>query len=262
MEYKITKEHIKMIIIILIISIIIISLAFAYKYFIAREYIDDKGKYLIIAGSVIYEKTPIKWKQITKFDDKLSDLLYKITDGKKVIEDVTMQFLDETNEWYFYNKDYDFVTMKNYRYATHNLDVKGAEYKIETITDINEDKVIKKFLTHEKIKKIKDYAAGKITVDLDGDNQDETIYVLSNYSFENTSNNIKSFMIIHNTKGTEKISEINNTNIRIMEILDLDSDGKYEVIVGKGIEDQAEFTDCYTIYKYKNNKLKFYQGCN
>ena len=46
-----------------------------------------------------------------------------------------------------------------------------------------------------------------------------------------------------------------------MDILDLDGDGLYELVVSKGVLNLPTLNDCYQIYEFSNGKYRLKQDC-
>lgn len=260
MEIEERKKIIKTLIFFATICVLIIIGTLIYNNFIKDDGAKSSNKYLILGNYLILQKTNTGFKQIDKLNDEILDYKYTITNQEQYKNDITMQFLN--NEWYFFDKDYNEVTMQNFKAATHNLLVNLADFVSETITNPLDDEYIEQFIYENQISNKTTYRASRIAYDFDKDGNPEYIYTISNYSLSVTDYSQKGFIFI---VKDNKIININNNDgngpFTVMQILDLDNDDNYELIVNKGDIDVKSFDSCYQIYKMNEGKWQLEKDC-
>ena len=102
----------------------------------------------------------------------------------------------------------------------------------------------------------------KLSLDFDGDGSIETIYRFTNFKLDIMDYTVKTYLVlVRNNAVIDTISSSNSDVFEIMEVIDLDNDGKKEVVIGKDVVDIPTFYSCYQIYKINDNDLKIYQDC-
>lgn len=253
---KMTKEEVSTLIKAIIFLAIVALLALMFNIFIRDDGSKFSSRYLIFGNYLVWQKTNTSYKQIEKLDNKILDSSYTIMDGKSTFEDVTMQFLN--NEWYFFDKDYNEIDMPSFRVATNGVKVKLGNYKSEDATG---DDVVYEFLEDQKVTHLDSYKANKISYDFDKDGEKEDIYTVSNVSLEVTNYDIKGFIFMDKDGKFIKLDEMNNKSIRVMEIIDIDNNGDYEMVVARGAIDLTTFDSCYQLYDYKKGQWKIIKDC-
>ncbi len=256
---KLTQEQIKMLKKIGLFFIIIILIALIYAFFIKDYQKKGHNQYLIIGNYLILQKTNSGWEQITEFNEELEKNLYTITDGTNTYKDVTLQYYQNHN-WYFFDKEYNQINMPNFKIATLNLDIKLANYQIQNI-NIEQDKYATEVLNDNNAFNKNSYVAYKVDYDFDNDGNIETIYTLNNSSLEVTSGTQKGFMFAVKNNKITMLKNQEDTPYNIMEILDIDNDGNYEFIATENVIDLPTLNSCYLIYDLEDNKWNLKHDC-
>lgn len=256
---KITEEEKKMLIKVGILFLIIIMAALIYVFFIKHG---QKGsdQYLIVDNYLILEKNNDKWNQIQEYNDELSKKTYNITDGINSYNNITMQYSQNRN-WYFFDKDYNQIQMPKFRVATRNISVKLADYKKENVDNITDDVFINEVFNSYSVTNRETYRASKVTYDFDQDGIEETIYTLGNNTLESVDYVIRGFLFVVKNDKVTMLKQIKNGPFCVMEILDLDNDGKYEMIVSEKVLNMPTFDSCYLIYNLEGNKWNIKHEC-
>lgn len=254
------EKNIRALTIAAIIAVIVIVGGLLYNYFIKDDGANASDKYLIVGNYLILQKTNTSFKQIKEASKKVLQNKFVINDGNNVKNDVTLQFLD--NKWYFFDNNFKEIQMPNFRVATHNLKVKLAKFERKIVVNFSNDKYINKFLEDNNVKNVDSYTADAISCDLDNDGKVEYIYTLSNYTLSTTNYKQKgySFIVKDNTiyDLTEKNIDVPYT---VMEILDLNIDDKYEIIINRGDVNLKTFDSCYKIYGVSGDKIELQKDC-
>ncbi len=237
-----------------VVTISIIVVAIVLKLTIFGE--GAKDNYVIVGNYLILQETRNGWKQINDFNDELANKKYTIMNGNTNETNITLQKAPN-NEWYFLDNNFNQVKMDDFRIATHNLNINLGNFERE----IGKDKYINSYLAKNKIEKPDTYSVNKIKFDFDNDGTDENIYTLSNFSLESTNYDQKSFILMERNGKTTLIEESDEEPYMVMEILDIDNDNNYEMIVSKGVLDVPTFDSCYLIYKFENEKWTLEKDC-
>ncbi|MBR3199270.1 MAG: hypothetical protein IKG27_04575 [Bacilli bacterium] len=219
-----------------------------------------KEDYIIINKSLILTKSGSKYKQINKLDDSVLDFEYNVYSKGNVYKDVSIKIKD--NVWYFFDKDYNDLNLNLVpaAYTKKFEKIKVADYKT-TYYDEDDDSYLSKIAKGKLVNNFKD-SLMKTSYDLDGDGITETIYTINNYGL--TSSSRDSYSSVFLVKGDTLIGELSSDHrypYIVQSVIDLDGNGKYEVIVSKGTIDMATFDTCYQIYSIKGKKIKLIKDC-
>lgn len=251
---------IKTLIFTVIIAVLLIIGSLIYNYYFKDDGAKSSNKYLILGNYLILQKTNTSFKQIKELDDDVLKNEYTITDGKNNTNNVTIQFLN--NQWHFFDKDYNEVSMPDFKAATHNMSVKLANFNQEIIENPLNDEYLLNFFEMNKIPNEQTYSGYITTYDLDKDGNEELIYTISNYSLSATDYEQNGFIFM---VKDDQIINLNDNDGKgpytVMQILDLDNDNNYEIIINKGSVNLKTFDSCYQIYSQKNNKWNLIKDC-
>ncbi len=253
------EKTIKLLVWSAIIFIIIIFAAVVYNIFIKDDGAKTSDKYILFGNYLILQKTNFSYQQIKTLDDKILQYDYIVTDGKNTRNDVKIQFLN--NKWYLFDKEYNEIKMNTMRMATHNFKATLVNYLRNTHIMASDDQRIHEFLENDSARKPDSYFFTKISTDLDNDGQEENLYTLNNNSLAAVNYPVKGFLLMEKDSNLIKIAEAENQPFTIMEIVDLESDGTYEMIVNKGDVDLKSFDSCYQIYSFKDGKFELVKDC-
>ncbi len=216
------------------------------------------NKYLIAGNYMILQKTNSGFVQIDEISDDMLKLKYDISDGNIVKNDVTLQYVD--NNWYFFDKDYNEIDMSDFRVAAHKFKFSLADIKRETV-QISSDDYVNDFFDRLGIFVKDSYKGFRIISDFDKDGEDEYIYTINNYSLTETGYIPAGYIF---AVDNDKLIYDENTGkgmYTVMDVMDLDNDGNYEIIVNKGNIDLKTFDSCYQFYNYESDKLKLKKDC-
>jgi len=221
------------------------------------------NQYIIIGKTLILEKKSNEWQQLEEVNQDLLKQKYIVDTGEKKYKNTTVNYA--SNTWYYVDEHFNNIDSNKVRIAYNKVDnIKLADYTWQMADETDLD-ILSSALEDENIKDINSFLINtiKITIDLDNDGSDENIYTSTNasLSYDGQPQFSKMFVV----KDDEIIQTINsdgNEPFYIIEILDLDNDGKYEIIVNKGDIDIKKFDSCYQIYKINKNKLKIEKDCS
>lgn len=252
------KKNLKYIVIlILLLSIYVILIVFFNG--------DNNNKqgdgYLIVGESLIYQKVNDNWEQLVEVPN-ISDLKFTVYDGNNKRENVNVQY--NSNMWYFFDDDYNEVNFDDFRIAfTNNLDIKINQNTVQGYDDTDENYILQVIDTNNSVS-IDAYKISlrKLNLDVDGDTEEETLYTMSNYSYEATDYKQISYLFIVDN-GVVKIVDSSEgfEPFVIIDSMDLEGDGNFEVVVAKDVMDVPSFDSCYQIYGLKDGEYSLLKDC-
>ncbi len=218
-------------------------------------------KYLIINETVIFEKGKNDFKQLTKPTESVLKQKYTVYSDSGVTEDVSLQYT--SNNWYYFNKSYKDLELKKVRLATNIDGISLASYE-SSYYDDNDYSVLSTSLGKSGVTKIDSFKnqTRKISCDFDNDGVNEIIYTTTNYSLSFVDEvNVSKMFMVKNGSVVQEIAKNESSPYSVIEVLDLDSDGNYEMVVSKGAVDIKSFDTCYQIYKFNKGKWELKQDC-
>lgn len=204
--------------------------------------------YLVVSDKAVFKLENDKW--VDSNYSQISNVKFTIDNEKKGYVSMNM---GKT-----YIKENGKYKQKNFRVAISNSKVGLADYEKSTVKPEN-DYYVSTILSNVDKSIWNTFDAKMVNIDLDGDNQSEMLYVVSDVTKDNTSCiGTKVFMV----KDNEIQMIINSGMYRyeLTDILDLNNDGKYEIILEKSdeVEDRS---NCFELYELKNGKYKAIKKC-
>ncbi len=257
-NFEKVKKNIKWIVIVVVIVACYIFLAL----FINNKDNVNSNKYLLIGNYLIWHESKGKWYQKTAVDADVTNHKYILYNGANKYDADTLQFL--SNKWHFFDKDYNSIPTDDFKFAYTGMnDVKPTDYEIQTY-DSGDDDVIKEVAKVYDNNSLNNYRGTllKVSLDFDGDGVIETIYRFTNFKLDIMDYEVKAYLVlVRNNRVVNVINSSDGDVFEIMDVIDLDSDGKDEIIIGKDVVDVPTFYSCYQIYKIESNELQLYQDC-
>ncbi len=221
--------------------------------------------YLILDNDLVWKLEEDKWISVDK-DTVLKRVNFKIYYNKTNIKEGKINFIG-SNSFIKEKGSYKYEE-KQFKAAISNGDLKLLDIRKTNINDINSDAyasyIFMNSFDKEDSKKIyKNYYkrifCQKIKVDINNDKQKENIYVLNSLTKESTSFSYSNISLVIND-NIQNILSSSTYYYDIKNILDLDSDNKYEIIVKKA-KYKGSNTYCYELYKNVNGKYKKEKEC-
>ena len=238
------------------ITLIIIILGFlALMYFLFAKDNLSQERYkttFIIGDSTVWNYSSRRWTTLENYKT-LSDINWKkftvYEDNNKLGNYLAWR----DDKWYFFTEDKEAVVTNGGKILAFNSNhpINVIKYNEVPTTD-NDLDVINYVLTdHELSTSSKFTVNTKVDVDLDNDEELETIYCLSNaFATEFTPDNVFSFVVIKDDNNIFYLYEAvdDNTGVNscrpfIHHIIDVNNDNNYEIIVSCGrysIEEQLD----------------------
>lgn len=219
--------------------------------------------YYIVDETLILVKNGNVWNQETQFDSTILKNKYNVYGQFGSKKDVILNY--SSNRWYYMDANYKDLSLNRVRLATNKSNqVKLADYKIAyyNSSDYN---YVKQAIGKKNVSQFEDGTV-KYSCDIDGDGISEIFYTitnerLANVDFESASiKNYSTIIMIKNNK-IYKLDTDTSSPFSINDIIDLDGDGKYEIIVSKGVLDTPTFDSCYQIYNFKDDKFERLMDC-
>lgn len=232
---------------------------------------NSNKKYLILNNDYVFDITN-EIKIVKEFPSYLNNTKIKYFDdnsekeGYIKINKKRQQIDDENgNNIDIYTKDYNLIISDNL-IATSNIkqlktiDIKSIEEKTaSTDSDIVQDYLSEKNKNFDKVNYYRKY-----TLDLNNDNKQEKLFILSNIddSEFSSSNSIFEYVFINDGESNNTLYSMENGGIiyYLNNIFDLENDNNYEI--NFSIENNNDpYYHCESIFKLKDN-YKEYKNCN
>ena len=250
MEIKDKKQIIigLIILVIIIIGIIIVNSISNKK--------ENNNSYLIAGNTIVFQKIGNNWHQITEITDNILNQKYTVKTNNKTYKNSNVSYA--SNMWYYMDKDYKDIQNVQVAYTNMN-DITPATFQgawassadtktLQTVLNRND---IANFLNNTRL----------ISFDFDQDGTDEVIYTTTNASLSYTGESEKNLIFMIKGGQIQKIEENDSDTYMVMNIMDLDNDNNYEMIVSKGSIDIKTLDTCYQIYKMKDNSWQLIHDC-
>ena len=179
--------------------------------------------------------------------------MFNVYNANDEVNDVFIQY--NADKWYFFDSDYNEKTFDDFRIAfTNNLNIKINQNMVQRYDDTDENYILQVIDTDnsESIDAYK-ISLRKLKLDVDGDDEEETLYAMSNYSYDVTDYKQVSYLFIVDNDKVKIVDSSEGFNpFIIIDSMDLDGDGNFEVIVAKDVMDVPSFDSCYQIYGMQN----------
>lgn len=218
-----------------------------------------KDSYLIINESTIIKKDGFNYKQLNSFKKRISDGKFNVYSDGELYENVDIK--NKSNEWYYFDKDYNDLDLKkvSLAYSKSLNKLKEANYDV-SFYDESDDVVLNEVLKGENISNYKDSVIKSI-FDLDGDGTVETIYTINDFALSDSNGSSAYIFLVRNNKLVKVIENDKNQSFLVQNIVDIDGDGKYELFVSKGTNDVVTYDTCMKIYTINKNNSKCILDC-
>lgn len=246
----------KIIVIICLLLIVIVGVGIAVKL----VFFSKSNEYLFLHESMIWEKNGKEWKQVKEVSDDVLKQTYTLYNENGQTKDISIK--EATSGFYYFDKNYKQIKSKNLRGISNIKGIKFADYKKEFGQD-SDNGYVKEALSQINVNLPNGYWTKKVTYDFDTDGQEETVYISSNYSFDIVDYQI--YSVVYQVKDgqvTQIIDKAKDNQFDFFEILDVDNDGKYEMILTYKVKNLPGLTSCYKMYKLNNNKWETIKNCS
>lgn len=245
----------------IIISVCVIYALVMFLIFNKKE-TDYTGQYLIIDRNILkYEEN--EWGTVEYNSQDTSNILFHVYKNNQYQGNYYLNLYND--KWYFFDKNNESHNLYGSLLAYNgDLDIDVESFEIEQAT------------LNEVSSMLKDYDLSinnnseltvneKVVFDFDNDNEDEIIYNLSNITLDiDNANTLLFTLVIYQDNDKiqtvidkkETISNSDNKFYTISNIIDLNNDKKYEIIL-KQEQLMNSSVQCIQIYQpYKNKQIK------
>ena len=255
-DKKNIKKYIKWIIIATVFIVLYIVLAL----FINNQNDRKSNNYLLIGNRLIWNEIDGKFYQLTDVSDNLLKNKFTVDNGNKYQAN-NLQFTDR--KWYFFDKDYNEIIYDDSSIAySGDLDVSFISYDILNY-DKNDDQYIQEVAQPQNDNLFNIYTRGlnKVIYDFDGDGEVESLYFMTNSSLTVTDYSMNSYMFIVKNNEVIDIVKSDDDTFNLESILDINNDGKLELVISYGAKNISTFDVCYQIYHITDEKFDLSQNC-
>lgn len=251
------KSHIIAIILVVIYMILVI-IFFSNK--------NNDNQYIIMGNKSVWHFNNNEWNDVSDFNSVTSENEFYVYDGTDFKGKYDLDFTN--NRWYIFDQNRNSIHLNQELFAS-NKNIKVKNFNIDTINvnDINLiNKIGKKtYLSSSDL--INTNINQKISLDVDKDNKDETIYFISNMFVQDNKNKYFSYVLYVNDNKLYELQNIQENENRldsflysISHIIDYNDDGKYEIIMTR-YPFRPE-GDCKLMYKLEYGKYKIVKDCD
>ena len=250
------KKNIKWVVIIAVLIMVYIAIAFVLNN-------KDNGvtnNYVIVGNEIIWHKINDKWYQEANVSQDLLNQKFIYDDGQKKTQVDDLEF--SRGQLRFFDENHKTLSNKHFRVAyTNNLNIKLADFTLEGY-DSNDDNILFELfdLNADEWAYLKSQMK-KINYDFDNDNNIETLYIITNLSSNIQDYGFGSYLFLVKNNKIVNVIEGGEDSFKIIDVLDIDNDDNYEIVISKGASDSPTFNDCYPIYKIVDSTLTLYQDC-
>jgi len=227
------------------IIVLIILFIFSLIVFLTVKNNNSKSNnlYLIIDQSSVFEYNKNKWQSISK-------LKYDQYNWKKCNYYEDSKFLGSNylvytnNKWYVFNSNKEAILQNNTFLAIGG----NKKVQVKNITQVNTDQtdeiLIRQVLNENSITDYQNYVTrSKVVTDLDNDNKNETLYILSNmFPTDFSPSKVYNIVfvkdddaILYIYKDIDELANMyDNCKVYLNNIIDINQDSNYEIIIGCG----------------------------
>lgn len=217
------------------------------------------NSYLFINESSILTKSAFGYKQVKNFDDKFLDEKYNVYSDSGLHKNITIK--RNSNSWYYFNKNYKDLELTNVSlaYTSNFKGLKVADYDVSYYDD-GDDDILNEVLSGEDISNY-EKSVIKSSFDLDNDGVLETIYTINDFDLTDSEGNYSFIFLVREGKLVNIIDKDSDDSFLVQNIVDIDGDGKYEIIVSKGTNDVVTFDTCIKMYSINKKNFKCILDC-
>jgi len=165
---------------------------------------------------------------------------------------------DRINTYIKEDKEYK---KKNFKIAISNDDLVLPSYNVSNFV-VGDNEFALSLLDNTYFN-LTLFKGTEISVDLDNNNVEDTLYLVSNLNENNTNGGVSKIFVVENEKIKQVIIDSGIYWYELNGIVDLDGDGKYEIILKKMVKTgEGIYDKCYELYSLVNSKYKAVKKCN
>ena len=255
-DKKNIKKHVKWI----IIAIIFVVLYIVFALFINNQGNKKSNNYLLLGNKLIWNEIDGKFYQLMDVTDDLLKNKFIVDNGNKY-QATNLQFTDR--KWYFFDKNYNEINYDDFSIAySGDLDVSSISYDILNY-DKTDDQYIQDVAQPQNDSLFNIYTQGlnKVIYDFDGDGEMESLYFMTNASLTVTDYSMTSYMFIVKNNEVTDIVKSDDDTFNLEGVLDINNDGKLELVISYGAINISTFDVCYQIYHVNGGKFDLIQNC-
>ena len=262
------KKDIRKNIIWVIVLVVVILLYIIFAVFVDQGVnqtgVFESDSYIYVKNYLVWHLVGNEYRQVIEMPSDEQDGEYVVYNGNNRFEASKAQYLNQV--WYFFDDDYKQINDDDFRiaYTGFENDISVANYN-EAQYEESDDNIISAVVSDvstSQLETIKNSLV-KYFVDIDNDGQTEVIYTFSDNKLDVSDYTPISYLVL--VKDGEVLDQItttgSNTVYVVQDILDLENDGTYELIVSYDVRNYPTFDNCYQIYKVHDGKINLFQNC-
>lgn len=250
------KKKIKLIV---IIGIIIIIYLFVILVIFGKDINDFFiPKYIVNTDGLFwqYDSDEI-FKTVQEFNNIEGEYTLYYNDGTNKKAELKPNF-DIFNEGF---KGADELSNNNLKYATNIKNFKQIKYNIEEV-DIYNTPIVRDVLKEFDFDYLQTFSGNSVTLDLDNDGIDETLYFITNIYRPEDGIKLTAYFLVKEGKIIHTFYKDRTYRYDLFDIVDFENDKNYEIIVNKKIVATDGFDTCYELYGIKDKKWQNIIECD
>lgn len=211
--------------------------------------------YLIIDETLIISKKWGSLKKINDYRDEVFNGYFHVVSKDGEFDKVIVN-RSSFGEWNYMDNDYAYLETGNVSLAYNGQfkNVKSADYDF-SYYDSSDDDILNKVLDGRRLSNFIS-SVRKSSFDVDGDGVVENIFTLTNNRLVISKKSMYSLIFMEKNGEIVNIDSDSDNPFMVRWIVDVDGDGKYEVVVSRGGYDVALTDSSYQIYKISGKNVK------
>lgn len=214
--------------------------------------------YLVGGNDFVWKKENGNWKDINDFSE-INNIKFNIYYNSSSKRNGYIGF-DRTNTYTKEDKDKSYKK-RNVMIAISNGSLTLPTYEISDF--IVGDNEFALSLLNNFYFNLNLFKGKEVNLDLDDNGVEDTLYLVSNLDENNTNGGVSKLFIVENNEIKQVLIDTGVYWYELKSIVDLDDDGKYEIILKKMVKTgEGAYDKCYELYSLVNGKYKAVKKCN
>ena len=240
----------------IILVVIFIFVLVVFIITIMNGKVFSSGDYLIVGDNLVWKKVNNELYQVNPNDEEISGE-FTIYNGLDKIKASKVDF--KNNKFKFYSGN-NVIKIDKFRLAYKGFsNIKVYDSLVDGYDSEDESYILEIANTEsEEDYKIFRESLRKINLP-DGKG---TLYTMSDFVFGNGYRTPYSYMfLVQDEKVVDSLFEIDSNVYNIVDVVDIDGDESYEIVVSKGVSSGNYYDMCHQLYNVKGSNIILKQDC-